>query len=174
MKRLFAILLALMLVIGMVGCGQDATTPTETTAPTIETTVPTTEPVVTDIPVVVTDLYAVYVVGTPTNEPTYGTTVSFRLENLSPYELTFDISNFVLNGEWEFETIRPVKIVGIGHKQNVDVLFHVTDLAQAKIDVINTLEFNLDITRITDDGTQDYLNGDVTDPYVITFTPVAE
>lgn len=173
MKRFFAILLALMLVIGMVGCGQDATTPTETTAPTVETTVPTTEPVSTDIPVVVTEQYAVYIIGV-VYEPTYGATVSFRLENLSPYELTFDVNNYVLNGEWEFETVRTVKAVGIGHKQNVDVLFHATDLAQAKIDVINTLEFNLDITRIADDGTQDYLNGDVTEPYVITLVPIAE
>ena len=175
MKRLFAILLALMLVIGMVGCGQDATTPTETTAPTVETTVPTTEPVSTDIPVVVTEQYAVYITGV-VYEPTYGATVSFRLENLSPYKLTFFISNYALNGTWEMDTIGSLfntEDVGIGHKQVIDRTSTATDLVQAGIEVIETIEFTMDITRVDDAGETHYLNEN-SDPYVITLVPTAE
>lgn len=165
MKRLFAILLALMLVIGMVGCGQDATTPTETTAPTIETTVPTTEPVVTDIPVVVTDLYAVYVVGTPTNEPTYGISIVLRFENLSAKSLTFKTDLYTLNGEFEMTTSTTTD-VGVGHKEFIDVTFFASDLALAKIDTITSVEFVLDIWETNDPSV--YLNTDSA-PHVITF-----
>ena len=158
MKRLFAILLALMLVIGMAGCGQDATTPTETT-------VPTTEPVVTDIPVVVTDLYAVYIVGTPTNEPTYGTSIVLRFENLSAKSLTFKTDLYTLNGEFEMTTSTTTD-VGVGHKEFIDVTFFASDLALAKIDTITSVEFVLDIWE-TDDPSI-YLNTDSV-PYVITF-----
>lgn len=164
MKRLFAILLALMLVIGMVGCGQDATTPTETTVPTVETTAPT-EPVVTDIPVVVTDLYAVYVVGTPTNEPTYGTSIVIRFENLSPKSLTFKTDLYTLNGEFEMTTTTTTS-VGVGHKEFIDVTFFASDLALAKIETITSVEFVLDIWE-TDDPSV-YLNSDSA-PHVITF-----
>jgi hypothetical protein len=176
MKRLFAILLALMLVIGMVGCGQDATTPTETTAPTIETTVPTTEPVSTDIPVVVTEQYAVYIVDV-VYEPTYGATISFRLENLSPYNVTFHFSNYAINGVWEVEALTSIfdtEDVSIGHKQVIDRTFSATDLKQIGVDVIEVLEFNLDVYHTKADGTQDYLTGDVTDPYAITLVTSAE
>lgn len=165
MKRLFAILLALMLVIGMVGCGQDATTPTETTAPTVETTVPPTEPVSTDIPVVVTEQYAVYVVGTPTNEPTYGTSIVIRFENLSPKSLTFKTDLYTLNGEFEMTTTTTTS-VGVGHKEFIDVTFFASDLALAKIETITSVEFVLDIWET--DEPSNYLNSDSA-PHVITF-----
>lgn len=158
MKRFFAILLALMLVIGMVGCGQNAATPT------VEPTAPT-ELIVADIPVVVTDLYAIYVVGTPTNELTYGTSIVLCFENLSAKPLTFKTDLYTLNGEFEMTTSTTTN-VGIGRKEFIDVTFSASDLALAKIDTITSIEFILDIWE-TDDPSI-YLNFDSA-PYVITF-----
>jgi hypothetical protein len=142
----------------MIGC-QKTTAPgveessVATSAPTIETIAPT-EPTVStnEYPVKITELFAVYIVNNPIDS-THGKYITFKFENLSSYELTFSTSLYVLNGKYEM-TQASTTIVGAEHIEFKDITFFVTDLNQAGIETISSVEFALDITYETDDGLQ--------------------
>ena len=88
MKRIFSLLLALMLVIGMVGCGQVNAPTTPTTEPTVSTTTPT-EPATNEQVLWDAEGVVIKVIGTPyTAEDNHiGPVVDIYLENNTDVEL---------------------------------------------------------------------------------------
>ena len=132
MKKIFAILVALMMVISMFGCNKSTTEvqPT-TTAPVVETTetvtdettapatTPVTEPEVEDttpeveeIAIISNEQFIIYLVGS---------TLTLRIENLADKEATYRFSNFVVDGQALNAEITPTVTVAAGASETIEV-----------------------------------------------------
>lgn len=159
MKRIFALLLALMLVFSLVGC-----VPTEapaTESPTVESV--NTEPSFEEIVVVDNEYVAVFITSKPYVSDGYGQMIDIRLENKSSTDVQFVIDYIAANGSMMNAPFQ--SIVFEGKVDNNTIVFLDSDLNDNNIVEITEIEFALDVY-----DTETYAECFVSDVYTVIFT----
>lgn len=153
MKRIFSLLLALMLVLSLVGCGQVNAPTTSTTEPTVSTTAPT-EPAINEQILVSNESVIVKVVGSPyTTEDNYiGPVLDLYFENLTDMTLHFHIHDVYIN-DFKVDSLIETDVMA-GMKTNTALQFYADDITTNGIETITTVTFICDVYDTAEGGGQ--------------------
>lgn len=146
MKRIFSLLLALMLVLSLIGCGKVNAPTTSTIEPTISTTAPT-EPATNEQVLWDAEGVVIKVIGTPyTAEDNHiGPVVDIYLENNTDVELCFEaVINEMYVNDCKVSTLFSTTLLA-GTKQYTVFQFYTDDLTTSGIETITKLTFTMDV-----------------------------
>lgn len=152
MKKIFALLLALCMVFGMVACGSEPTPDVVPNEVITDTAPETTTPQFNEVVVAETDDFVFTIKGTEVDEMwgTWG--IKVHIENKTDKTLMFSWQDVSVNGYmidpfWATE-------VAAGKKENTTICFYDTQFEENDITTVEDVEFRLWIYH-TDEETWD-------------------